>query len=82
MPQEWLTPPQLAEEIGVHADRVRGWIATGELRAVNLADSKARPRWRIHREAIEAFLAGRSNAPAADRPRRRRKSLGSTTEFF
>jgi len=32
-----LTPPQAARLLGVNADKIRAWIASGELRATNVA---------------------------------------------
>ena len=32
-----LTPPQVAELLGVSADKVRGWISKGELNATDVA---------------------------------------------
>ena len=61
MDYDWQTPPQLAKEFGVHPDKIRGWINSGELEAVNLGDS-IRPRWRIESEGKAKFLAGRSSA--------------------
>jgi len=54
-----LTPPQIAKHLGVKVDRVRGWIARGELRAFNVADG-TRPLWRIELAALEAFILKRS----------------------
>lgn len=69
------TPPQVAEKYGVKPETVRSWIASGELEAVNLASPKStRSRWRVMPDALERFLAGRSNhKPEAAKPRRRRK---------
>ncbi len=35
--KEWMTPPAVAKRLGVNAEKVRGWIHSGELRAVNLS---------------------------------------------
>lgn len=80
--QQWFTPPRVARFLGVHVDKVRGWIATGELKATNLGN-KTRPRWRLSSDAIESFLAARSNQtpPKATR-RRRRKPDGNVIQFF
>lgn len=60
----WLTPPQLAKQLGVQAEKVLGWIRSGELRAVNVADRACRrPRWRISAEAIEEFFRRREAVP-------------------
>jgi excisionase family DNA binding protein len=60
----WLTPPQLAKQLGVQAEKVLGWIRSGELRAVNVADrASRRPRWRISAEAMEEFFRRREAVP-------------------
>lgn len=70
-----ITPPQLAQRLGVSPDKILKWIARGELAALNVAsDRKGRPRWVITPEALAAFERARSNCtrqPAAQRARRR-----------
>ena len=56
-----MTPPQVGRRCQVSADKVRGWIASGELRAVDLAARRGgQPRWRIDPVDLEAFLARRA----------------------
>ena len=77
------TPPQLAEQFGVAAERIRGWILAGQLKAHNLSDSASRPRWRIREQDWEAFLDTRANcikSPA--KPARKRRRQHDVTEFF
>ena len=63
------------ERYGVSAHTVLAWIASGELRAVNVARSAngGKPRWRITEEALSAFEASRTPGPPAVRTRRRKK---------
>jgi hypothetical protein len=62
--QTWLTPPRLAKQLGVQADKVLSWIRSGELRAINVADRAShRPRWRISAEATEEFFRRREAVP-------------------
>ncbi len=69
-----LSPPALAEKLRVKPQKVLGWIKDGQLKAVNVAESRAgRPRWRILPEAIEEFLTARSSTPESPEPRRRRR---------
>lgn len=78
----FLTPPQVAKRLAVKPDKVRNWIARGELRAVDLADRRGgRPRWRIDPVDLELFLAGRAAKPPSPAPRRRRPK-GAFTEFI
>lgn len=70
-----LTPPQLAREWGVSADKVRAWIESGELRAVNLAARPGgRPRYRMDPADALAFEARREAGGAPRAPRRRRQA--------
>ena len=70
-----MTVKQVADEYGVSQHCVLAWIASGDLHAVNVgraADGR-RPRWRIRKEALEAFDAARTPAPPPVRTRRRKK---------
>jgi excisionase family DNA binding protein len=79
----FLTPPQVAERLGVSPGKVVGWLLAGELRSANLASrTTGRPRYRVNEADLAAFLAKRSasTAPAATPRRRRRKQ--NIVEFF
>ena len=79
-----VTPPEAARELGVHPDKITYWIASGELRASNLArDANGRkPRYRIMREDLEAFLASRAVPGPAPKATRRRRKAQDVTEYF
>lgn len=69
-----VTPAEYAKARGISGDKVLGWIASGELVAVNVAQSAngRRPRWRISLDAIEAFERSRSTvAKPPAKPKRR-----------
>ena len=67
------TIAEAARRYGVSADKVVGWIRSGELRAINLATRRnGRPRWRIGHADLLAFEDRRAAIPAAPQPRRRR----------
>ncbi len=70
-----LSPEAVARQLGISGDKVRSWIASGQLTAYNLATSLrgAKPRWRILREDLETFLAGRRATGPAPRQQRRQK---------
>jgi hypothetical protein len=73
--QRGLTVAEVARRYRVSPDRVRAWIAAGQLRAINRTDScLGRPRWVIPPEALAAFEAARAAAPPP-RPARRRRQL-------
>jgi hypothetical protein len=64
----------VARRYRVGEDKVRAWIARGELKAVNTAMALCgKPRWVITPEAIEEFEKARRGGPAAKPPRRRRR---------
>lgn len=78
-----IAPPELARRYRVNVDKVRGWINTGELRAVNVASKPGgRPRWRISEAAIEAFELRRSAVVPTKTTRRRRRKSPDVIEFF
>ena len=78
---EWLTTADACEELklsDVHT--VLSWIHSHNLPAVNISSGK-RATWRIKREDLDAFLAGRTLRPdpkPAPRARRRREVI----QFF
>lgn len=51
-----LTPPEIAEQIGVAPETVIAWIRSGQLKASNLATGR-RPRYVVKPEHLDAFLA-------------------------
>jgi excisionase family DNA binding protein len=57
------TPNELARLLRVSPDRVRAWIARGELEAVNIAAPGSRPRWVILPDQLDAFRQGRRPTP-------------------
>jgi excisionase family DNA binding protein len=79
----WLTVKSIAEEMGVDIGKVGGWIATGELTAVNVAKSTAtRARWRIRQSDFDAFLASRQTAKPTPRATRATKRDESVTAYY
>lgn len=70
------TPPEVAKRLGVSPDTVRGWIASGALKAVNVAGPGKRPSHRISPEALAEFERRRAPEPAV--VRRRRKPAGDS----
>jgi hypothetical protein len=69
-----LTVPEFARHYRVSEDKVRSWIARGELRAVNTATALCgKPRWVIPPEAVAEFERRRRGGPAPKSPGRRRR---------
>jgi excisionase family DNA binding protein len=70
-----MTPNELAKVLRVSPDRIRAWIKTGELGAVNVADHQCgRPRFIILPHHLTAFEKRRSGAPPPKPPRRQRRT--------
>ena len=80
----YLTPPEVARRFAVSCDKVLRFIASGELRAVNLASKGSnRPRWKISEAALADFERARSAAPPpAQTPRRQRATDSECIHFF
>ena len=78
-----LTVKAVADRLGVGVHAVLGWIAAGELSAVNVARNRAgeRPRWRISADALQQFELGRLAPPPPVRGPRRKK-LAEVTQFY
>ena len=70
-----LTVADFARRYRVGVDKVRAWIAKGELKAINTAAlSCGKPRWVVTPEAVAEFEAKRAGGPAPKPQRRRRQS--------
>jgi excisionase family DNA binding protein len=64
---KFLTPSEVAELLGVAPDKITFWIATRQLIAVNIAlRAGGKPRWRISRASLDAFLRSREAQGATD----------------
>jgi Helix-turn-helix domain len=71
-----LTVKDVARRYRVSSDKVRVWIARGELAAVNTAAVLCgKPRWVVPPDALAAFERRRTGAPPP-KPARRRKRRG------
>lgn len=78
-----LTPPQVAEQLGVSPDKIRAWIDKGELDATNVAAAgSSRPRYRIGPEDLAKFQMKRRKVKPPPKPPRRPKKDPNVTEFF
>jgi hypothetical protein len=65
----------VAEALAVDERRVRGWIKSGELQAIDVGPARGKHRrWRISQDALDVFLARRSATPPAPVTRRRRRA--------
>jgi excisionase family DNA binding protein len=77
-----LSVRDLCERYGVGEHTVLGWIASGELKAVNVGRrlGAKKPRWRITQQALDAFEVIRTPTPPA--PRTRRRKPAGVIEFY
>lgn len=76
--QEFITPDEYANRLGVSGRKVRGWIDSNQLQAVNVSDGGKLPKWRISEAAIEAFERARSNNATRHQPAKRRQGIKAT----
>jgi hypothetical protein len=77
-----LTVVEVAKRYRVSPDKVRAWVKSGQLAAVNTtATLCGKPRWVILPDALAAFERGRSPAPLPRRPRCRRRTWGKV-DFY
>jgi uncharacterized protein YjcR len=75
------TVADVARRYRVSPDKVRAWIARGELSAVNTAAVLCgKPRWVVMPDALLAFEERRRGGPAPKTPRRRKASC--RVDFF
>jgi transposase len=76
LPQAGLTVREVARRYRVGEDKVRAWIARGELAAVNTAAVLCgRPRWVILPDALAGFERRRAGGPPP-KPCRRVRQVG------
>jgi excisionase family DNA binding protein len=70
--ERYLTPPEVAKILRVTPEKILGWIRRAELRAVNVGNGM-RPRYRVSREFLDAFLEAREVQPPSKPARRVRR---------
>jgi excisionase family DNA binding protein len=72
----------VCERLQVTPSKVRGWIQSGRLRAMDVSSGDGKKaRWRIRPEDLEAFELSLMPTPTARASRRRAKS-GWTFQYF
>jgi hypothetical protein len=71
-----MTPRDVARRYRVSPDRVRAWIKSGQLGAINTAATRCgRPRFVVLPHHLEQFEKGRTvSPPPKPTPRRRRQA--------
>jgi excisionase family DNA binding protein len=80
-PAAGLTVRDVARRLRVSEDKIRTWIACGELKAINTAAQLCgKPRWVIPRELLAEFERKRTGGPTLKPQRRRRQP--AVIDFF
>jgi hypothetical protein len=70
-----LTVPDVARRYRVGQDKVRRWIAKGELAAINTATALCgKPRWVVLPDALVPFERRRAGGPTPNPPPRRKRT--------
>ena len=75
MPDHGLTVSDIAARYRVSAERVRGWIASGQLRALNRRERGKRPSFVVLPGDLITFERSRTISPPAATPARRKKQI-------
>lgn len=75
-----LTPPQVAEQLGVDPATVICWIRSGQLKASNVGKGAQRPRYKIRQSDLDQFLKSRQPQPMVTKKRRAKQP--TEIEFF
>jgi hypothetical protein len=68
-----LTPNEVGRVLRVSGDRVRAWIQSGQLGALNVAEPSSKPRFVILPSHLAAFERRRSAALPPKPPRRKKR---------
>jgi hypothetical protein len=80
-PARGYTPNELARVLRVSPDRIRAWIVSGELPALNTASARCgRPRYVVLPTQLDAFIRGRQ--AAAPKPAVRRRRRPAAMDYF
>lgn len=83
MPSKFLTTAQAAEWLAVTSDKIVDLIHSGQLVGIDVSlRGGQKARWRISREALDAFLLRRQSSPASPRQRRRSREPTAVTEYY
>lgn len=70
------TVTEIAKRLRVGEEKVRAWITSGKLRAINTADvNERKPRYVVLPEALAEFERGRCVTPPPKPARRKRKAF-------
>ena len=74
------TVRELAKVLRVGPDRIRGWIRSGRLGAINTAERLARPRFVVLPHHLSEFERALAAGPPPKPPRRKKRT--SLIDFY
>ena len=75
-----LTPPQVAKRLAVKSDKVRAWIRSGKLRALDVSEGAKRPRFRVAPDDLDDFLRS-LQVVAPPKQQKRRKKVDDVHDY-
>jgi excisionase family DNA binding protein len=82
LPERGYTPNELARVLRVSPDRIRAWIKSGKLRAIDTAQVRCgRPRYVVLPHHLAEFERDRLAATTAQPARRRRRQMAQVDYF-
>lgn len=78
------TVRDLTNRFGVGERTILLWVASGQLKAVNVARNprSKRPSWRFREADVSAFEAVRTGGPVEQPSRHRKRAAESAPEFI
>ena len=79
---DYLSPPEIARLLRVDHNKILLWIHRGELRAADVSLNRKRPRYKVAKTDLAAFLARRSTSPEPKPKRRRKRQDSQVIEFY
>ena len=71
---QFLKVQEAAKELRVSPSRIKDWIISGRIRAINVGQYGKRPQWRIHVDDLRELKP-------EEQPRRTRRVVSSVVEF-
>lgn len=79
----FLTIAQAAERMVVAPGKILGWIASGELAAVDISAARnQRPRWRIDPSEWDRFVTSRMSTPRIAKPTKANRPKQKVTQYI
>lgn len=80
--KQFLTPPEIAELLGVGHDKVLAFIRNGELKATDLSTARGRPRYASRLDWLNEFVEGNRCTVGHVPTKPNRQSKPTTRRFY